>query len=175
GSRISAGAGVALNFRRGLGPSIAVAVVMSIVIALGTALLVDGRHRIARVGVFAALFGVAAGALPVALGIAADVAGIDEIGGTATGRVVAIFAAVLASAIASGLAFGAMLATIARLGLNFAQPFAALGDPGYKHFVRMRVREAAGRSSVVDAFVIGVVDPVGKSAPVLVDTFRFGG
>jgi hypothetical protein len=66
-----------------------------------------------------------------------------------------------------------MLATIARLSLNLSQPFAALGEPGYKHFVRLRVREPERGPAVVDAFVIGVVDPVGGSAPVLVDRFQW--
>ncbi|MFO0670434.1 MAG: hypothetical protein U0235_12535 [Polyangiaceae bacterium] len=76
---------------------------------------------------------------------------------------------------ASGLAFGGMLALIARLGLNHAQPFAALGIPSYKHFVRFRVR-AKGDATVVEGFVIGVVDPLGEgesARPVLVDRFVF--
>jgi len=60
--------------------------------------------------------------------------------------------------------------------LNHAQPFAALGLPGYRHFVRMRVRET-GEKSIVDAFVIGAIDPLGPpdggGKPVLVDTFRW--
>ncbi|MDB4995262.1 MAG: hypothetical protein JWM74_2694, partial [Myxococcaceae bacterium] len=73
-------------------------------------------------------------------------------------------------------AFGAMLALIARLGLNHAQPYAALGVPAFKQFVRMRI----SREGRIDAFVIGVVDPVGASADpgadsgaVLVDRFDF--
>ena len=47
-----------------------------------------------------------------------------------------------------------------------------MGSPGYKHIVRLRV-QATGSVSHVDAFVIGVVDPVTRRDPVLVDTFRF--
>ena len=86
---------------------------------------------------------------------------------------VAISIAVLASTLASGAAFGAMLATIARLSLNLSQPFAALGEPGFKHFVRLRVREPHEGPATVEAFVIGVVDPVGRSHPVLVDRFEW--
>ena len=83
------------------------------------------------------------------------------------------FASALAVAtLASSFAFGAMLWIIARLGLNHAQPYAALGSPGFKHLVRLRVRAEGGRSRV-DAFVVGVVDPVGAARPVLVDAFRF--
>ncbi|WP_198104599.1 hypothetical protein, partial [Clostridioides difficile] len=79
----------------------------------------------------------------------------------------AVFAAWLSSTLASGAAFGTMLALIARLGLNHAQPFAALGLPCFKHFVRMRVRDGEG-GAVIDTFVIGVVDPIGGSPPMLV-------
>jgi hypothetical protein len=87
--------------------------------------------------------------------------------------------AVLLGTLSSGFAFGAMLTIIARLGLNHAQPFAALGLPGYKHFVRFRVREPLlpTEKSIVDVFVIGAVDPLGApdggGKPVLVDTFRW--
>jgi hypothetical protein len=37
----------------------------------------------------------------------------------------------------------------------------------------MRVREPVEGASSVDVFVVGVVDPVAGSAPVLVDRFRF--
>ena len=67
-----------------------------------------------------------------------------------------------------------MLLLIARLGLNHAQPYAALGEPGYKHFVRLRIRERGGRTTV-DTFVIGQVDPVGGSPAVLVDAFTWPG
>jgi hypothetical protein len=66
-----------------------------------------------------------------------------------------------------------MLATFARFSLNLSQPFAALGEPGFEHFVRMHVREAADGLATIDVFVIGTVDPVGKSAPVRVDRFHW--
>jgi hypothetical protein len=145
----------------------------SIAVAVGTAFLIGLRRRKWRVAAFSALFGLAAGALPVALGIAARAAGFEEMGGTRTGRMLAIWIAIAASTLASGAAFGVMLATIARLGLNLSQPFAALGEPGYKHFVRLRVREPETGPPSIEAFVIGVVDPIGGSAPVLVDRFEW--
>jgi hypothetical protein len=160
-------------FRDSLRSGVAIALATSVVVAVGTVFLIDNRRRFARVGFLAVLFGLATGALPVALGIAVRAAGIESIGGSRVGRVIAILFAVITSTVASGAAFGAMLATIARLSLNLSQPFAALGEPGYKHFVRLRVREPAQGPAVVDAFVIGVVDPVGGSAPVLVDRFQW--
>ncbi len=70
---------------------------------------------------------------------------------------------------ASCFLFGGMLALITRLGLNHAQAYAALGSGGYKHFVRLRV----GKDGAIDAWVIGMVDPVKSRTAVLVDTFRF--
>ena len=66
--------------------------------------------------------------------------------------------------------FGAYLAALARFGLNNEQAFAALGHPGYKHFIRMRVR---ADGSAIDAWVIGLVDPLGDPTPVLVDRVTF--
>jgi hypothetical protein len=70
--------------------------------------------------------------------------------------------------------FGAYLAALSRFGLNNEQAFAALGHPGYKHFVRLRVR---ADGSAIDAWTIGLVDPLGDFKPVLIDrvTFRTGG
>jgi hypothetical protein len=66
--------------------------------------------------------------------------------------------------------FGCYLAALALFGLNHDQAFAALGHPGYKHVVRMRVR---ADGSAIDAWVIGVVDPLGARTPVLVDRINF--
>ena len=66
--------------------------------------------------------------------------------------------------------FGGYLAALAWLNLNHDQAFAALGHPGYKHFVRMRVR---ADGSAVDAWVIGRVDPIADSGEVLVDHLTF--
>jgi hypothetical protein len=66
--------------------------------------------------------------------------------------------------------FGCYLAALALFGLNHDQAFAALGHPGYKHIVRMRAR---ADGSAIDAWVIGVVDPLGTRTPVLVDQITF--
>ncbi len=160
-------------FRDSLRAGVTIAMMTSVVVAVGTAFLIGNRRRRARVVAFSFAFGFATGALPVALGVAARAAGFEELGGTAIGRLAAIGIAMAASTLASGAAFGAMLATIARLSLNLSQPFAALGEPGFKHFVRLRIREPQQGPSTVEAFVIGVVDPVGGSPPVLVDRFEW--
>jgi hypothetical protein len=66
--------------------------------------------------------------------------------------------------------FGCYLAALAFFGLNHDQAFAALGHPGYKHVVRMRAR---ADGSAIDAWVIGLVDPVGAHTPVLIDQITF--
>ncbi|MET0591640.1 MAG: hypothetical protein ABW133_03000, partial [Polyangiaceae bacterium] len=66
--------------------------------------------------------------------------------------------------------FGCYLAALAFFGLNHDQAFAALGHPGYKHIVRLRVR---ADGSAVDAWVIGLVDPMGAPTPILVDHLTF--
>ncbi len=166
-------AGQGRHVAESAGASLSVAAFMSVTVAVGTALLVGWRrHRARRVIPFALALGVIVGALPVTLGMAIDALGLHELGVAAWARVTALLAAWMIATWASGFAFGAVLELIARLGLNHAQPYAALGEPGFRHFVRMRVTEHASGSSV-DVFAIGVVDPVGKSPPVLVDSFRW--
>jgi hypothetical protein len=55
------------------------------------------------------------------------------------------------------------------VGLEHHQGFAALGHPGFRHFVRLCV-DPSGR---IEAFVIGKDDPLGEGPPVLVDRFAW--
>jgi hypothetical protein len=66
--------------------------------------------------------------------------------------------------------FGLYLAALARFGLNHDQAFAALGHPGYKHFLRLRVRQDGSR---IDAWTIGMTDPLGDPTPELIDHATF--
>jgi hypothetical protein len=151
--------------------SASVGLAIGLIVAFGTALLIGWRrHRAVRVVPFATALGLAIGAVPVAIGLALDALAPRVIGG----ETVLGFAVALAlSTVASSFLFGAMLMLIARLGLNHAQAYAAMGSPGYKHFVRLRVRAGERGMSQVDAWVVGIVDPVARPTPVLVDTFRF--
>ncbi|MBS2016946.1 MAG: hypothetical protein JST00_28930 [Deltaproteobacteria bacterium] len=161
------------HVRGGYQSSTAVSLAISLIVAFGTALLVGWRrHRILRVVPFAAALGLAIGAVPVAIGIGVDSLAMRVIGSGGLVAPLSFLVALALSTFASSYLFGAMLMLIARLGLNHAQAYAAMGSPGYKHIVRLRVR-ATGSVSHVDAFVIGVVDPVTRRDPVLVDTFRF--
>lgn len=73
--------------------------------------------------------------------------------------------------VAGGLVFGGYFAALTRLGLEETQAFTALAHPGYKHFVRFRVK---ADGSAVDGWVIGIADPLDpRCKPVLVDRFRW--
>jgi hypothetical protein len=160
--------------RAGVSSTLTVALAIGLIVAFGTAMLVGWRrHRMVRVVPFATALGLAIGALPVLLGLGADAVAMRVLGAWGTaGRPLAFAGALVVATVASGFLFGAMLLLIGRLGLNHAQAYAALGGAGFKHLVRLRVR-ATGNASQVDAWVIGVVDPIAHQEPVLVDFFRF--
>jgi hypothetical protein len=165
---------LAAHFRGGARSSGTVALAMSLIVACGTALLVGWRrHRTARVVPFATLLGLGVGAIPVAIGIGTDALAVRVIGAAGWGALVAFAGAVVLATMASSFLFGVMLMLIARLGLSHAQAYAALGSPGFKHFVRLRVRAGTQGMSGVDAWVVGIVDPIARPSPVLVDSFRF--
>lgn len=72
---------------------------------------------------------------------------------------------------AASYIFGSYLARLTRRGIEHTQAFTALDHPGYKHFLRLRVR-ADGKG--VDGYCIGLTDPLGPRAkPELVDAFTW--
>jgi hypothetical protein len=84
----------------------------------------------------------------------------------------AAFVAVLfIASVLSAFIFGAYLALLTALGLENTQAFTALDHPGFKHFVRFRVRQDG---SAVDGWCVGLSNPLGRDAePVLVDAFTW--
>ena len=57
------------------------------------------------------------------------------------------------------------------MGRESTQAFTALGHPGFKHFLRARVRRDG---SAIDVWCIGLANPLGKhERPVLVDAFTW--
>jgi hypothetical protein len=67
--------------------------------------------------------------------------------------------------------FGAFLALLTLLGLEESQAFTALDHPGFKHFVRLRVRRDG---SAVDFWALGLTDPLSADAkPELIDAGSF--
>jgi hypothetical protein len=67
--------------------------------------------------------------------------------------------------------FGVFLALLTFLGLEETQAFTALDHPGFKHFVRLRVRQDG---SAVDFWSLGLTDPLSPEArPELIDAGSF--
>lgn len=115
-------------------------------------------------------------ALPVALGLGFLPVGAEALLGPALGPLglppwAVLFAVVAAAVFLGTLLFGAYLTALTLLGLEQHQAFSALAHPGYKHFVRLRVRRDG---SAVDAWVIGKVDPLSRAErPAIVDHFTW--
>jgi hypothetical protein len=84
----------------------------------------------------------------------------------------AIVAGLLTTMVMVGVGLvGAYLALLTRFGLEETQAFTTLDHPGFKHFLRLRVR-ADGRG--IDGWCIGIVDPLRHGEqPVLVDRFMW--
>jgi hypothetical protein len=76
---------------------------------------------------------------------------------------------ILTHAFFGSFVLGLFLLVLALTGLEHHQGFAALGHPGFRHFVRLCVHPS-GR---VEGFVIGKDDPLGAGVPVLVDRFEW--
>jgi hypothetical protein len=74
---------------------------------------------------------------------------------------------VVAYAFLASFLLGLFLLVLALVGLEHHQAFAALGHPGFRHFVRLCVHPS-GR---IEGFVIGKDDPLGPGPPVLIDRF----
>ncbi|MBO0861746.1 MAG: hypothetical protein J2P21_25315 [Chloracidobacterium sp.] len=75
----------------------------------------------------------------------------------------------LGNAVLGSLTLGVFLLVLILTGLEHQQGFAALGHPGFRHFVRICVYPG-GR---VEGFVIGKDDPIGEGPPVLIDRFAW--
>lgn len=118
----------------------------------------------------------------LAFGAAALTSGIPVVASLLLGRLFArlhfqpgawVMAAVslVVAVFAGAWIFGLYLSLLTRFGLEQMQSFAALDHPGFKHFLRLRVR-ADGKG--IDAWCLGLSDPLrAGELPVLVDTFRW--
>jgi hypothetical protein len=118
-----------------------------------------------------AALAIAAGLLTAAIPIAASLLVSKLLGSLVIGASPWAQAAItmLIAVFAGAWIFGAYLALLTRLGLEHTQAFTALDHPGFKHFLRMRVR---ADGSGIDTWCIGLTDPLATGAePVLVDTF----
>lgn len=149
--------------------SVAGAAVTSLV-AFVVLFLIGGfrSDRAIKIGALALAFGASLGFLPFALQaatapLAKNLALWLRFADQAVPFAIAVW-------VATAL-FGLYLATLTMLGLESHQAFAALAHPGYKHFVRLRVKRDGAR---IDGWVLGKVDPLAKGdRVVLVDRFRW--
>lgn len=88
-----------------------------------------------------------------------------------TARLALSFGALALAAFVGTLAFGALLSLFTLAGYDHLHALTALDHPGFKHFVRLRVR-ADGRG--IDGWCIGAADPLRPEVrPELVDQFTW--
>jgi hypothetical protein len=145
------------------GPVVGAAVValgtLGAIVALSLAVRARATRPAATWGV-AVPFGLALGLLPVGLyhTLPSTLPWFD------------VAKPVVAYAFLASFLLGLFLLVLALVGLEHHQAFAALGHPGFRHFVRLCVHPS-GR---VEGFVIGKDDPLGEGRPVLVDHFSWG-
>lgn len=116
---------------------------------------------------------LAAAALTVALSIGTSMfldEALERLGPSVVFRILGLGTFVM-GAFAGAFVFGCYLTLLTLLGYENMQAFTVLDHPGFKHFVRLRVR-ADGRG--IDGWCIGAADPLGDGAkPVLVDHFSW--
>jgi hypothetical protein len=155
---------LALISRSGMG--VVAGATLALAVVLG---LLSGSAR-GRPGTVALASTTALGIVAFSLGLTQAVAPLASLWPSvpeSTWRILLLVVAVFGSV----FAFGGYLALLTRFGLECTQAFTALDHPGFKHFVRLRVRKDG---SAVDGYCIGIMDPLSPaSRPVLVDRFTF--
>jgi hypothetical protein len=156
------------RFWQRTGVIVAAPVTTTLVLTTILALIGDSRRKKSVFPLaFGAALAIALTPLVVSFVIGRVLEELELVAATTAVAALTLGAAVLAGA---GI-FGAYLSLLTRAGLEHTQAFTALDHPGYKHFVRLRVR-ADGRG--IDGWCLGLVDPLGKDQkPVLVDSFSW--
>ncbi|MSP26642.1 MAG: hypothetical protein EXR75_16140 [Myxococcales bacterium] len=125
-----------------------------------------GRPRKLAIAALATVYGAWVGILPLVMHHAIH-AFFGENHAAGADALIACAVAVIPAT----LGMGTFLMVLTLLGLELNQGFSALAHPGYKHFVRLRVKRDG---SVVDGWVFGRVDPLDPAShTVLVDQFRW--
>ena len=141
------------------------------VLAAASAGLLAGwrkRSRLSRAGITLMAVGLGGGYALLPFGA---LAAARALAGGALGQSYVLFFAYAACIVPAAFAFGLYLMLVTVLGLEQHHAFGALRHPGYKHFVRLRVRRDG---SAIDGFAIGKVDTADPAEPaVLVDRFRW--
>lgn len=162
--------GMGLHF---YGTSASVDTASAVASFLGTVLcaLVGGwrKGRFLRIATLAGLTGITMGLVPTLSTNLLKIV-LELLGWSLGPRLHALVLLILAVFVGA-LAFGAYLAALTRAGLEHTQAFTCLAHPGFKQFLRMRVR---GSGEAIDVWSIGLVDPLAPNEPaVLVDAFTW--
>jgi hypothetical protein len=96
--------------------------------------------------------------------------GLERLGWSAPAAILGLGTLVI-NVYIGAFVFGCYLSLLTRLGYEHMQAFTVLDHPGFKHFVRLRVR---ADGSGIDGWCIGAADPLGdRKDPVLVDHFSW--
>jgi len=151
------------------GAIVAAPIAMTIVITTVYALLGGVRRRLHKVLPHALVAGALTASLPIfaSLAIKNLLLRLHFV----PSLLVVASSTLLVTVFAATYVFGSYLAWLTRRGIEHTQAFTALDHPGYKHFLRLRVR-ADGRG--VDGYCIGLTDPLADGAePELIDVFQF--
>jgi hypothetical protein len=154
---------------RSLGPlhvGVAAPIIMTAVLGTVFALIGGAARRLAVLPL--ALFAAAViAALPIAGSTLVRLAFLRL--GHAPSSVALSWLTLLVATFAGAFVFGAFLSLLTLLGYENLQALAALDHPGFKHFVRLRVR---ADGSGIDGWCIGATDPLGAGQKAeLVDHF----
>jgi len=127
------------------------------------------RRRWRKVLPLALAFGALTASLPIIASLLVKHA-LLRLHFAPTAYIVASLSLVLTVFLASYV-FGFYLALLTRRGIEHTQAFTALDHPGFKHFLRLRVRQD-GKG--IDGYCIGLTDPLAPDAkPELVDVFTW--
>ena len=146
-------------FRQGAVTGILTVAAVTLIATIGLSFAIRARlERPAATWTVASLFGLILGLTP--LGLRSALSGALPWLGD-------LLAVALGNAVLGSLTLGVFLLMLILTGLEHQQGFAALGNPGFRHFVRLCVHPRGK----VEGFVIGKDDPVGEGPPALIDRF----
>ncbi|HKQ76927.1 MAG TPA: hypothetical protein VJ810_24745 [Blastocatellia bacterium] len=148
-----------LAFRHGTVTGSLTLAAVTLIAAIGLSFAVRARlERPAATWAISILFGLILGLTP--LGLRFVISGALPWLGD-------FMAVILGNAVLGTFTLGVFLLVLILTGLEHQQGFAALGHPGFRHFVRLCVHPGGK----IEGFVIGKDDSVGEEGPVLIDRF----
>ncbi|HYJ09089.1 MAG TPA: hypothetical protein VEX18_08765, partial [Polyangiaceae bacterium] len=147
------------------GVILAAPILVTLVVTTVYALIGGVRRRWRQVLPLALLFGAFTASLPIFASLLVKHA-LLRLHFVPTVYLVASLTLLL-TIFAASYVFGFYLALLTRRGVEHTQAFTSLDHPGYKHFLRLRIR-ADGKG--LDGYCIGLTDPLAPDAkPELVD------